>query len=272
MRQQIAFINPSGTGRYDAQMEAVLAPAAAEGTDLSVLHLAGAPEDIAFYLPKHLIELRLFELIPRLEEQGYDAIVVGCCFDPGVRVAREFARVPVVGPLEASIACAGYFGRDFSIVTDSPKTAAWISDLVAIYGTTLCRGIHSIEWAVPDMLDHVAEVAAVTAQAVEQALERDGSEVAIVGCTTVAACLDQETQRTGAYAGLPYLNPAVLALKMAESLAQLGQQGRYQPSRRGLYARHEDTAEAEAKEVRTRYRLVDLKESPRTVLDGQDDL
>jgi allantoin racemase len=122
------------------------------------------------------------------------------------------------------------------------------------------------------MLDHVAEVAAVTAQAVEQALERDGSEIAIVGCTTVAACLDQETRRTGAYAGLPYLNPSILALKMAESLAQLGQQGRYQPSRRGLYGRHEDTAEAEAKEVRTRYKLVDLKESPRTVLGGQDAL
>jgi allantoin racemase len=263
MRQRIAFINPAGTSRYDAQMEATLAPVAASSTDLSVLHLEGVPEDIAFYLPKHIIELRLFELIPRLEEEGYDAVVVGCCFDPGVRVAREFANIPVVGPLEASIAYATYFGRDFSIVTDSPKTAAWISDLVAVYGSTLCRGVHSIEWAVPDMLSHVAEVAEATAQTVDRVLELDGSEVAIVGCTTVAACIEQETQRTGAYADLPYLNPATLALKMAESLAQLGQQGRYRPSRRGLYARHEDAAEAEAKEVRTRFKLVDIKESPR---------
>ncbi len=261
MWQRIAFINPAGTGQYDTQMAATLRPVAAPATDLTVLHLAGAPADIAFYLPKHLIELRLFELIPRLEEQGYDSVVIGCCFDPGVRVAREFARIPVVGPLEASISYASYFGRDFSIVTDSPKTAAWIADLTAIYGTTLCRGIHSIEGAVPDMLDHAAQTAQATAQAVERALDRDGSEVAIVGCTIMAACLELETQRTGAYADLPYLNPSTLALKMAESLAQLGQQGRYRPSRRGLYARHEDTSEAEAKEVRTRFKLVDLKES-----------
>jgi allantoin racemase len=217
------------------------------------------PGDIAFYLPKHIIELRLFELIPRLEEQGYDAVVIGCCFDPGVRVAREFARIPVVGPTEASVGYVTCFGRDFSVVTDSPKTGAWIADLIAIYGTTLCRGIHSIEWAVPDMLDNAPQVAEAAAETIERALDQDRSEVAIVGCTTVAACLDQETQRTGGYAGLPYLNPAILALKMAESLAQLSQQGRYRPSRRGLYSRHEDAAEAEAKEVRSRYKLTDLK-------------
>jgi allantoin racemase len=260
MRQKIAFINPAATSRYDAQMAATLAPAVAPATDLAILHLDGVPADVAFYLPKHLIEVRLFELIPQLEGAGYDAVVIGCCFDPGVRIAREFARIPVVGPLEASIAFATYFGRDFSIVTDSPKTAAWIADLVAIYGTTLCRGIHSIDWPVPDMADHQAEVAEATAQTVERVLDLDGSEVAIVGCTTVAACLECQTQLTGAYADLPYLNPATLALKMAESLAQLSQQGRYRPSRRGLYARHEDTDAAEAEEVRTRYRLVDIKD------------
>ena len=28
---------------------------------------------------------------------GYDAVVVGCCYDPGVRVARELVDIPVVG-------------------------------------------------------------------------------------------------------------------------------------------------------------------------------
>jgi allantoin racemase len=39
--------------------------------------------------------------------------------DPGVRVAREVVDIPVIGPMEAAVNVASYFGHDYSIVTDA---------------------------------------------------------------------------------------------------------------------------------------------------------
>jgi hypothetical protein len=81
--------------------------------------------------------------------------------------------------------------------------------------------------------------------------------VAILGCTIIAGCLEHEIRRSGEYSSAPILNPNLLALKAAESLADLFRQGKYAISRRGFYQRHEQHDPAEASEVRRRYRLVD---------------
>jgi Asp/Glu/hydantoin racemase len=254
---RIAFINPVGTGLYDDQMERTLARFARRDTILDVLHFEGVPEDIAYYLPKHIIELGLLELAPVLERAGYDAIIVGCCFDPGVRVAREVVDIPVIGPLEAAVNMASYFGHDYSIVTDARKTATWIADLLRVYGNDRCRGIHTIDWHVPDMLADPAAVARASRVTFEQALESDGSEVIVIGCTTIAACIEEVIVDDLSYLEVPFINPSTAALQMAEALAWLSTRGRYGLSRRGFYQRHDSANPREAEEVRRRFHLAD---------------
>lgn len=77
---------------------------------MDVTHLTNCPPDIDFYYNKHMIEQSLYEEVMRSEEAGYDAVIVGCLYDPGVRVARELVDIPVVGPLEASFQMAANFG------------------------------------------------------------------------------------------------------------------------------------------------------------------
>ena len=257
MGTRIAFINPVGTGLYDDQMERTLAPFARPDTRLDVLHFEGVPEDIAFLVPKHVIEMGLLELAPVLEASGYDAIVVGCCFDPGVRVARELVDIPVIGPMEASVAVAGHFGHRFSVVTDAPKTAAWIEDLLQLYGITTCRGVHAIDWHVPDMLANPVAVANATRETVESALAADNSDVAVIGCTTIAACIEEAALLDDRFLALPFVNPSTAALQLAEALGRLSQLGRYRLSRRGYYQRHDAANATEAAEVRERYHLVE---------------
>ena len=257
MPTRIAFINPVGTGRYDAQMERTLAPVSQPDTIVDVLHFEGVPEDIAYYLPKHIIELGLLELAPVLEAAGYDAIIVGCCFDPGVRVAREVVDIPVIGPMEAALNQASYFGHRFSIVTDDRKTVAWIDDLVRLYGSTLCRGIRAIDWHVPDMLADPVAVARAATATFEQAMAEDGSDVVLVGCTTIAACIEEALSDDSTYLDTPFVNPSTAALQAAEALGRLSRQGRYRLSRRGFYRRHDATNPVEAAEVRERYHLAD---------------
>lgn len=258
MPNRVALINPVGSPLYDDQMRRTVQPFARDDTELTVLHLEGVPEDIAFYVPKHIIEMAILELAPCVERAGYDAIVIGCCFDPGVRVAREAVDIPVVGPLEAALNYASYFGHSYSVVTDShPKSAPMIRDLVRAYGAGNCRGVHAVDFGAPEMVDQPMQVAENAAAVFRDVLISDGSDLVVIGCTTIAACLEEAIEVDSRYAEIPFLNPTTVALMAAEDLISLRRQGRYRISRAGYYASHRAVNPVEASDVSARFHLID---------------
>ena len=92
MSRRINFINPFGSSVYAEVIKKTLRHFCASDTTMDVTHLDACPPDIDFFYSKHMIEQSLFESIMVSEEQGYDAVIVGCLYDPGVRVALcEFA-------------------------------------------------------------------------------------------------------------------------------------------------------------------------------------
>ena len=55
----------------------------------------------------------------------------------------------MIGPMEASMQMAGYFGHSYTIVTDHHKAAPYIEDMVRLYGLNgYCHGVQTIEWFV----------------------------------------------------------------------------------------------------------------------------
>jgi allantoin racemase len=261
MARRIAFINPFGTPDYDDLIRDTLVPYAASGTEVDVIHLTGVPENIDYFYPKHLMELAIFEKVRELEEQGYDAAVVGCCYDPGVRVARELVDMPVVGPLEAAINHASYYGHRFTVITDHRKARPALEDLVRLYGAENCRAVRAVDWYITDMIKDPTAIADDAAAMCLTALDEDEAEVIILGCTIIAGCLEREIMTTGRHRELPILNPNLFALKAAETLADLHQKGKYAISRAGYYQRHEQHDAAEAADVRRRWRLQELTPS-----------
>ena len=257
MDRRIAFINPFGTADYDSIIRDTLLPYAASDSIVDVIHLEGVPRDIDYFYPKHLMEIAICQEVVRLEAAGYDAVVVGCCYDPGVRVAREMVEIPVVGPLEAAMNHASYVGHRFTIVTDHRKARPYLEDLVRLHGADNCRAVRCIDWYVTDMIKDTTAVADDAAAACLTALREDESELVILGCTIIGGCLEREIMATGRHAELPILNPNLLALKAAESLADLRRMGKYQVSRVGYYQRHEAHDATGAAEVRRRWQLTD---------------
>jgi allantoin racemase len=256
--RQIAFINPFGTEIYDDLIRETLIPYVSEGTHVDIIHMKDAPRNIDYYWPKHLMEAAVFERVMELERDGYHSVVVGCCYDPGVRVARELVDIPVVGPLEAAMNMASYFGHDFTVVTDHRKALPYLEDMVRLYGAGNCRGVRCIDWWVVDMVKDTASVAKDAANMCVRAMEEDGSEVAILGCTIIGGCLEKQIRDTGEYGDLPILNPNLLALKTAETLADLYLQGKYSISRRGYYQKQSQHQPEEFEEIKRRYRLTQL--------------
>jgi allantoin racemase len=79
---KICFLNPFGTPAYDSLITSVMAPTLRGDVDLVVRHLDVRPENIDYYAPKHLVEVGIMRAAVQAERDGFDAFVIGCCYDP----------------------------------------------------------------------------------------------------------------------------------------------------------------------------------------------
>lgn len=255
---RICFLNPFGTDDYDELIAATLRPSLRAGTEVEIRHLDDCPRNIDYYVPKHLVEVEVLRAVRRADRDGFDALVIGCCYDPALTQARELTDMPVIGPLEASVALARHFGHRFSVVTDHRKAVPELEDLVRRYGLeSNCRSVRAIDWYVDDMIRDTPAVARDAHARCTEVLERDGAEVVVLGCTIVAACFEKAILDGAHDLGeLAVVNPNLMAVKMAELFADLRAVGQYRISRRGYYAQH---AQHDAEEAAAVLALLDGK-------------
>jgi allantoin racemase len=252
---RVRFCNPFGTGAYDDLVRESLAPYLRPETEVEITHLENCPRNIDYYLPKHLMEVEIFRQVVQAERDGVDAFVIGCCYDPGVDVARELTDMPVVGPLEAAVLLSRYFGHRFSVVTDHRKAVPELENLIRLYGIDAnCRSVRAIDWYVETMVEDPGAVARDAFERCRRVLEEDGAECVVLGCTIIAACFEREILNGAEALGtLPIVNPNVMAVKAAELFADLRAVGQYRISRRGYYQRAEQYDRIEAEEVWRRF-------------------
>jgi allantoin racemase len=254
MSIRINFINPFGTPQFNGLISETLTPYLRPGSELVVTNTTNCPENIDYYYSKHLIEEAVFNEVIKAEKEGFDAVIVGCCYDPGVRVARELVDIPVIGPLEATMQLAPYYGHDFVVVTDHRKAVPYLRDLVRVYGEEAnCRGVSCIDWFVTDMIKDTQAVAVDAAKKALQVMETADAEVVVWGCTIISASYEKWLRDTGAQRNPVLLNPNTMALKMAECLAELKTAGAYQISRKGYYQQLQQHNPDEWDAVRSRF-------------------
>ena len=53
----------------------------------------------------------------RAIQDNYDAIILGCAGDPGLRPLRELPNIPVIGPAESAFHTACMMGDQFGVIT-----------------------------------------------------------------------------------------------------------------------------------------------------------
>lgn len=254
MSIKINFVNPFGTSAYNDLISETLTPYLARDTELVVTNTVNCPENIDYYYNKHLIEEAIFESCIDAQKKGYDAVIIGCCYDPGVRVARELVDIPVIGPLEATMQLAPYYGHDYVVVTDHHKAVPYLRDLVRLYGEDAhCRDVSSIDWWVTEMIQDTTGVARDAFAAATRIMNEKQAEVAILACTIISASHEKWLRDTGSPRNHSILNPNTMALKVAQSLAELKQQGAYGLSRKAYYQGMEQRSAEEFMQVREEF-------------------
>lgn len=220
---RILWINPVGTTAFDDPLGDELERLKRPGTEVEVRSLRNGPSHLEYHAYEAEVMPELLRTIASAEGEGFDAAVIGCFYDTGLRPAREVAqRLAVAAPCEASLHIAASLGNTFSILGVTRKTIPEMHDNVRRYGfgdrlaSFRVLGMSVDEFHVDPGLTsrRLIEDARV-------AVEADRAEVLILGCTIQHGfnrVLQEEV-------GVPVVDPVVAGFKYAELLGDLARFG-----------------------------------------------
>lgn len=171
----------------------------------------------------------------RAEADRYDAVFVNTVADYGVELLRASARVPVVGAGEAGIGAALDRAPSFAVVTVWPSSTQIYYDRVyAATGTaTQCRSTRFVldEEELPRLgggegvMASVREVSSPVAERVlrvaRDAIEKDGAEAIVLGCT----CMTALATPLGEQLPVPVIDPLSAGVMLAQERVAAGAPG-----------------------------------------------
>jgi Asp/Glu/hydantoin racemase len=160
------------------------------------------------------------------EQQGFDAVIIHCFVDPGLRLARERVSIPVVGPGEVTLRAGGILNRKIGIITPSSETLDSYDEYVKDLGLEdRVTGIEAIKGGLaPFPQQNPREMT----QAVVEAVERLAARGAEVICPSGLAYIPIRVSaaEVSTRAGIPVLDPALISVRTAEMLVSSLQGGR----------------------------------------------
>lgn len=185
-------------------------------------------------------------------ESEFDALVIGCFGDPGIRALRELLSIPVVGPAETTIHTAAMVADRFTWLTILDETIPTSHEQAHEHHLSdRCVSVRSVDAPV-ESIDHddddlVERMVKEGAAAVEE----DGAEALFPGCMSLSFA--QRHEEIEERVGVPFLDPASLALEQAAT-----------------WARHEVAQSSETYPEPKFEKLGDLLDGPSVTADADD--
>lgn len=231
---RIMYINPIGTCEFDEGMgDSLRGVAVRDDTTLDVVSMARGPHHVEYHYYEALVLPDLLHTIMKAEKDGYDAAVIGCFYDFGLKEAREITtRMVVTAPAESAALMACSLGDRFSILVGRRKSIPDMRDNIHRIGLRdRLASLRSVNLGVLDFqVDH-----GVTLQRFVEAgrlcIEQDGAEVLILGCTATFGFY----QNLQDALGVPVIDATIAPVKYAEYLVDMRRRFGWQPSKVGLY-------------------------------------
>jgi len=155
-----------------------------------------------------------------LECNNYDAFIIGCFGDPGLRAARELCDKVVVGPAEASMHIASLISDKFSILTPLDTLVPMTNELARLYGfSEQLASVIPVEIPVMNFINKREESIDFVSREIKSKLS-DSSGSLILGCMSMGfALIDEYIKDT---LGIPIINPVKISIKIAWLLSSLG--------------------------------------------------
>lgn len=220
---KILWINPVGSPDFDIVIGEILKSSANSGTEVDIVSL---PEDRPKHLEYHAYEGLVTGDIVRLVYHfsgEYDGIVIGCFYDVALREAREVSRKAVVtAPCQSSLVFASHLSNTFSVLVGRRKWVPKMEENVRTYGYGgSLASMRPLELGVLEFQEDLNRTAEKMLAEGRAAVEQDGAEALILGCTIEFGFHERMQEELG----VPVIDAVAAPFKLAEMLA--GCSGRY---------------------------------------------
>jgi allantoin racemase len=174
------------------------------------------------YYEDLVFDMYITEAGLRAEEEGYDAVIMDTVSDSGLWALRSRLTIPVIGPGLVSYLVGALLGKRFSIVTMWDKWSHLYEKNLALYDLKQkCASIRAVN--IPPDVEALFTgkeeemFEKLTAEA-QKAIDEDGADVILLGSTT----MHQAGDYMSAHLPAPVVNPGPVAIKLTESIVQLG--------------------------------------------------
>jgi len=233
MKKRILFINPVGHDTWDRQVKDYLCSTKAEDTEVEVVSLKKGPHHLEYEYYEALIGPDLLHTIKQADNDGYDGAIIGCFYDPFLHAAREVSeRMVVTAPAESALQMAAVLGDRFSIIVGRRKWIPAMRRNVVNYGCTAkLASFRSLEMGVLDFHMNESQTKELIIREARQAVEVDGAETIILGCTIQFGFFKELQQLLG----VPVLDAVLAPFKHAEHLIEVRDRLGWMPSKVGGY-------------------------------------
>lgn len=196
------------------------------GTDLEIGYLPGEEEsgglakEYAFgqgdAVRNHAL---LFpQRIVQAEQDGYDAVIMHCCSDPGLYEARRRVSIPVIGPGEATLRAGSILGSSIGMTVPSDASVAHHWRQIRDVGVT--QQVIGVEPINREIGKYRGQDPAAMTDALVAAAQRLVDRGADVICPTGLAFIPVRVSaaEVSERIGVTVLDPAYLAMRSAETL------------------------------------------------------
>ncbi len=227
------YINPIGFDAYDGFFADMIRAHKLPDTEVHVASLpsvVGAMDNLEYRTYNSLIAAEVIKAVRQASSEGFDALILGCFYDPFLLNAREISGdMVVIGPCQSSIEIAMKLSNKFSVIIGQKKWEYEMNHTVESYGYGRhLASFRNVNMNVCDFQKDHDITASALFEAAKLAVEEDYAESIILGCTCEFGfyeTIQKELQ-------VPVIDPSLAALKQAEQAARLSKNYGWKPSRK----------------------------------------
>lgn len=166
--------------------------------------------------------------ILQAQRNGFDGVMIGPHWDPGLYAAREAASIPVSGPLESAIMVAQTLGRRFAVLTVHEGYVPMIERNLRLYGAESRALAYRPVRKFGMTFDNAVAAATGSDDTFLQAFTKvakdciaEGADVIIAGGQLFGPIFQRHHYVSVPDTGVPVVEVAACGLKMAETLVAL---------------------------------------------------
>ena len=225
---RILWINPVPFDAYDQPIGDELRKEADPSTRIDVCSLPpipgiDGPQHLEWNALEAVVAGPTIGVVRWARQQGYDAAVIGCFYDPFLRAAREVAGpMAVTAPAEACLHIASTIGERISILVGRKKWIPEMHENVVKYGfADRLASFRELRMSVSEFQADPACTEERILEEAQLAVTEDRADVVVLGCTIEFGFYRVAQERIGA----PVIDAITAPIRYAEFLASLGRHG-----------------------------------------------